>query len=770
MTFADLGLSEDILKAVADAGYDTPTPIQRQAIPSVMMARDILGCAQTGTGKTASFVLPMLDILHHGRARMRMPRSIILEPTRELATQVAHNFDTYGKYVPLSKALVIGGESFVEQQKILEKGADVIIATPGRLIDTFERGKLLLSDCKLLVIDEADRMLDMGFIPDIEKIVNMLPKQRQTLFFSATMPKEIRRLADKFLSNPKEITVSAPSSMATTLEHKLLVIDDMDKREALRRLIRNENIKNAFVFCNRKKDVDILYKSLTKHGFNAGRMHGDLVQSERTETLDKFKSGEITVLICSDVAARGIDVAEVSHVFNFDVPFNAEDYVHRTGRTGRAGREGKAFTLATPEDGKLVEAINKIINMSIPLTSVEGIETLELDFSGKKRRNKRNSRKGNDRSDRNDRNDRNARNASRRDSAANQNQNQDNTNSPAAAAAPAKPAEQAPQASKRDNPASNSNSGQNNNTNTNTSARPAREPREDRYQNRPQRDRKNNNRRDRDDHHDDKPVIGMGDHVPAFLLTPVPQSSLRRPVAADKDEDEGNSTAPKKTGRKTTSRKTTSPRRNRKLAPAQADKADEAAKPAAEVKAPADASVNEPAETADKTAPVAAQAAPTPENTASGDSNKTADAPVSETKAEAVAEANTETGTPAEAKADTEAETEAKPAKAKTTRAPRKPRAKAAAKPRTARKTAKAQADGEEVKADADGAAGADTADTAEGKDAKPKKAAAKKPAKPRAPRKPRKKTETAAKEGDTGTAESPAAPSTEPTAPDQTS
>ncbi|WP_083607525.1 DEAD/DEAH box helicase [Thalassospira sp. TSL5-1] len=754
MTFADLGLSEDILKAVADAGYDTPTPIQRQAIPSVMMARDILGCAQTGTGKTASFVLPMLDILHHGRARMRMPRSIILEPTRELATQVAHNFDTYGKYVPLSKALVIGGESFVEQQKILEKGADVIIATPGRLIDTFERGKLLLSDCKLLVIDEADRMLDMGFIPDIEKIVNMLPKQRQTLFFSATMPKEIRRLADKFLSNPKEITVSAPSSMATTLEHKLLVIDEMDKRETLRRLIRNEDVKNAFVFCNRKKDVDILYKSLTKHGFNAGRMHGDLVQSERTETLDKFKSGEITVLICSDVAARGIDVAEVSHVFNFDVPFNAEDYVHRTGRTGRAGRDGKAFTLATPEDGKLVEAINKTINMSIPLTSIEGIETLELDFSGKKRRNKRNSRKGNDRSDRNDRN---TRNASRRDTS----QNQDAPNNQPAAASPAKPAEPAPQASKRDNLAPSGNSGAN--SNNNTAPRHVRDPREDRHQNRPQRDRKNNHRRDRDDH-DDKPVIGMGDHVPAFLLTPVPQSSLRRPVAAEKDDsdNENNNTPAKKTGRKTTGRKTASPRRNRKPAPTANDQAKEAVKSATEVKAPAEAPAKEPVETAEKPAPVATTAAPASENTASGDTGQAIDAPAKETTADVKAEADK----PAEGEAKAvEAETEAKPAKAKTTRAPRKPRAKAAAKPKTASKTAKAQSsDGEDVKANAEGT------EQAEGETAKPKKAAAKKPAKPRAPRKPRKKAESAPKDADSGTTEGPAATSTEPATSGQTS
>lgn len=592
MNFADLGLSEDILKAVADAGYDTPTPIQAQAIPSVLMARDILGCAQTGTGKTASFTLPMLDILHHGRARMRMPRSIILEPTRELATQVAANFDTYGKYMSLSKALIIGGESAAEQGKILEKGADVIIATPGRLIDTFERGKLLLSDCKLLVIDEADRMLDMGFIPDIEKIVNMLPKQRQTLFFSATMPKEIRRLADKFLSNPKEITVAPPSSMAATVEHKLLVLDDFDKREALRQLIRQENVKNAFVFCNRKKDVDILYKSLTKHGFNAGRMHGDMAQSERTETLAKFKSGEITLLVCSDVAARGIDIADVSHVFNFDVPFNAEDYVHRTGRTGRAGRDGKAFTLAVPEDGKLVAAIHKTINKDIPLTELDGIETLELDFTGKKRRNKK-SRKSNTRDDKP------ARSA----------KSNDRGNGDTAKAQPETPAQ----------PAATKDADQNKAPARDTRGSNERFDRNDRNDRSDRNDRNNNrnHRRDRDDR-DDKPVIGFGDHVPSFLLTAVPASSLGKKPEAEEE-------APKKTTKRKTatksaaksdakSEKTTrakSPRRSAKKKTD--DKPAEEAAPTA-VDAPIDAPVEAKADAAP--APVEADAAPAPAKTA----------------------------------------------------------------------------------------------------------------------------------------------------------
>ncbi|MCX7374930.1 MAG: DEAD/DEAH box helicase, partial [Alphaproteobacteria bacterium] len=292
-TFADLGLSEELLRAVTEAGYRHPTPIQEQAIPYVLMNRDVLGCAQTGTGKTASFVLPMLDILSGSRARARMPRSLILEPTRELALQVAENFEKYGKYLQLNHALLIGGESMDEQKAALEAGVDVLIATPGRLLDLFDRGRILLADCKLLVIDEADRMLDMGFIPDVERIVSMLPGMRQTLFFSATMAPEIRRLADAFLSNPKEISVSAPASVATTITAGLVYVQPHDKREALRRLIRSEEIHNALIFCNRKVEVDILFKSLRKHGFKVGALHGDLDQSVRFATLNAFKAGEL---------------------------------------------------------------------------------------------------------------------------------------------------------------------------------------------------------------------------------------------------------------------------------------------------------------------------------------------------------------------------------------------------------------------------------------------------------------------------------------------
>jgi superfamily II DNA/RNA helicase len=375
--FAALGLSEPILRAVTEMGYSIPTPIQEQAIPFVLMGRDVLGCAQTGTGKTAGFTLPMLDILSGSRARARMPRSLILEPTRELALQVAENFVKYGKYLKLTHALIIGGESMSDQKDVLMRGVDVLIATPGRLMDMFERGSILLTDTRVLVIDEADRMLDMGFIPDVEKIVSLLPTNRQTLFFSATMAPEIRRLADAFLQNPKEITVSKPASVATTITEALVVVAEHDKREALRRLIRSEDVQNALIFCNRKRDVDILYKSLSRHGFSVAALHGDMAQPVRFATLEKFKANELRLLCCSDVAARGLDIGGLSHVFNFDVPHHAEDYVHRIGRTGRAGREGRAFMLATPDDRLAVQAVEKLIGHPIPPIDIDGLDTVE---------------------------------------------------------------------------------------------------------------------------------------------------------------------------------------------------------------------------------------------------------------------------------------------------------------------------------------------------------------------------------------------------------
>ncbi len=384
--FAKLGLSEPILRAVREKGYHDPTPIQQQAIPFVLMGRDVLGVAQTGTGKTAGFTLPMLDVLSGSRARARMPRSLILEPTRELALQVAENFVEYGKYLKLTHALIIGGESMSDQKDILMRGVDVLIATPGRLLDMFERGSILLSDAHLLVIDEADRMLDMGFIPDVERIVGLLPANRQTLFFCATLAPEIKRLADAFLSNPKEITVTRAASVAPTITEGLALVSLHDKREALRRLIRLEDVQNALIFCNRKRDVDILYKSLTRHQFSVGALHGDMSQPMRFATLEKFKAGETRLLCCSDVAARGLDIGGLSHVFNFDVPHHSEDYVHRIGRTGRAGREGRAFTLATPEDKAAVDAIESLIRHPIPRIVVEALDPVDWAETDGRRR------------------------------------------------------------------------------------------------------------------------------------------------------------------------------------------------------------------------------------------------------------------------------------------------------------------------------------------------------------------------------------------------
>tara|TARA_E500000331_G_scaffold245365_1_gene235780 strand:+ start:420 stop:1817 length:1398 start_codon:yes stop_codon:yes gene_type:complete len=396
-SFKDLGLSEELLRAVNEAGYESPTPIQAQAIPYVLMNRDIMGGAQTGTGKTASFTLPMIDILAQGRARARMPRSLILEPTRELAAQVAEQFDIYGKYQKLSKALLIGGVSFDDQDKLLDRGVDVLIATPGRLLDHFERGRVLLSDVKLLVIDEADRMLDMGFVPDVEKIVSLMPKIRQTLMFSATMPPVIRRLADQFLMNPKEITVSPPASTAATVSQSLVVAGHKEKRNALRSLLKSEDVKNALIFCNRKRDVSTVQQSLKRHGFEAGALHGDMDQFQRTDTLEAFKKGEIKLLVCSDVAARGLDIEAMSHVFNFDVPINADDYVHRIGRTGRAGRSGRAIMLAAPDEKRYLDMIIKLTGIEIPRLELKDLAVADIEVSTEVPRSR--GRRSNSRSD-----------------------------------------------------------------------------------------------------------------------------------------------------------------------------------------------------------------------------------------------------------------------------------------------------------------------------------------------------------------------------------
>jgi superfamily II DNA/RNA helicase len=464
MLFSDLQLSADVLRAVADVGYTQPTPIQAQAIPIILMGRDVLGCAQTGTGKTASFTLPMIDVLAAGRAKARMPRSLIIEPTRELAAQVAEAFDVYGKYHKLAKALLIGGESMADQLKVLERGVDVLIATPGRLLDVFDRGKLLLNDVRTLVIDEADRMLDMGFIPDVERIVSLVSRNRQTLFFSATMPPAIRRLADAFLSNPKEVIIDAPATPAATVEQGLVVVAHggagglKEKRAALRSLIGREKVTTALIFCNRKRDVGVVQRSLARHGFDAAMLHGDLAQATRTEVLERFKRGETRLLVCSDVAARGLDIEGVSHVFNFDVPSNAEDYVHRIGRTGRAGRSGRALTVAIPEDGKYVTAIERLIGGSIPRVEIEGVAGTDLSGPGSGRR--------------------------RRSSA----------ERPRMPARPpkAKPLPEKERAAGPSPPPAASNP-------TRRPARPPKPPRRPREQ-------------------PDTPVVGMGDHVPAFML------------------------------------------------------------------------------------------------------------------------------------------------------------------------------------------------------------------------------------------------------------
>jgi superfamily II DNA/RNA helicase len=380
MPFSKLGLSDKVLAAVKAAGYPSPTPIQEQAIPHVLTRRDVLGIAQTGTGKTAAFTLPMLTMLENGRARARMPRTLILEPTRELAAQVEESFLKYGAKQKLNVALIIGGVSFDDQDAKLTRGVDVLIATPGRLLDHFERGRLLLTGVELLVIDEADRMLDMGFIPDIERICKLVPFTRQTLFFTATMPPEIRRITEQFLHNPVKVEVSRPATTVATTTQILAKSgrEPHEKRDTLRRLIRSvDNFKNAIIFCNRKREVAQLHRSLQQHQFSAAALHGDLDQSARTAALDRFRRGDVALLIASDVAARGLDIPDVSHVFNFDVPHHADDYVHRIGRTGRAGKTGTAITIVTSADSKSLAAIEKLIGQSIPWMNAPALPAAE---------------------------------------------------------------------------------------------------------------------------------------------------------------------------------------------------------------------------------------------------------------------------------------------------------------------------------------------------------------------------------------------------------
>ena len=519
MSFSELGLSPELLKAIEDAGYVDPTPIQKEAIPYVLMTRDVLGCAQTGTGKTASFTLPMIEILSSGRAKARMPRSLILTPTRELATQIAENFEIYGKYHKLTMALLIGGVSMVEQTKKLDRGVDVLIATPGRLLDHFERGRILLNDIKVLVIDEADRMLDMGFIPDVEKIVSLLPKMRQTLFFSATMAPEIRRLSDAFLQNPKEITVAPKSRPVTeTVTQGIAIVNQRAKGDVLRKIIAKEEIKTAIIFCNRKRDVDTLGKSLKSHGMNAAALHGDMDQSSRNDTLERFKNGEINYLVASDVAARGLDIDDLPAVFNYDVPMQAEDYIHRIGRTGRAGRSGKAFTLATPSDVVFLDSIEKLIGNSIPRISVDGYETEALDENDGRKRGR--SRKGGSSS---------SSNQGSKDSGSSRSKRRPREDRPAAAkeATPAtedkarteepRAAKPSPEKPREDKPSEVKAE--------NRGGRNASPEKPSRRRQKPEGDKparnKNENKGGRGGNREkEKTVIGLGDHVPAFLQKP----------------------------------------------------------------------------------------------------------------------------------------------------------------------------------------------------------------------------------------------------------
>tara|TARA_R110002110_G_scaffold140643_1_gene328040 strand:+ start:2382 stop:3980 length:1599 start_codon:yes stop_codon:yes gene_type:complete len=521
--FSDLSLDPKVLKAVAEAGYETPTPIQAQAIPEALAGRDVLGIAQTGTGKTASFTLPLITRLSRGRARARMPRSLVLAPTRELAAQVAENFDTYAKYTKLTKALLIGGVSFGEQDKLIDRGVDVLIATPGRLLDHFERGKLLLTGVEVMVVDEADRMLDMGFIPDIERIFQLTPFTRQTLFFSATMAPEIERITNMFLSSPVRIEVARQATTAETITQSLFEIKPSrrdrsfgEKRAALRQLIRSEGeaCTNAIIFCNRKIDVDVLAKSLKKHGFNASPIHGDLDQSVRTRTLDGFRDGSVRFLIASDVAARGLDIPAVSHVFNFDVPSHSEDYVHRIGRTGRAGRLGKAFTIATPSDDKYVTAIEALLQRDIPRAQVpEGFED-----EGKPTRKREGRQADEDEAPK-------PRRRSRKADA--------EAKAPVADAVPAAVADtvEAPsrEAPSREAPSPKASSPEASSPEAQpeprAEGRSRRQPerRPDRHPERQadQRDDKRNDDRKgrgRRDRNRDEPIVGMGDHVPEFLL------------------------------------------------------------------------------------------------------------------------------------------------------------------------------------------------------------------------------------------------------------
>ncbi len=657
--FTDLKLDPKVLQAVVDAGYEHPTPIQAGAIPPALEGRDVLGIAQTGTGKTASFTLPMITLLGRGRARARMPRSLVLCPTRELAAQVAENFDTYAKNTRLTKALLIGGVSFGEQDKLIDRGVDVLIATPGRLLDHFERGKLLLTGVQIMVVDEADRMLDMGFIPDIERIFQLTPFTRQTLFFSATMAPEIERITNTFLHAPERIEIARQATASETITQRLIEIAPArrdqtakHKRDLLRALIdaEGEKLTNAIVFCNRKTDVDIVAKSLKKHGYDAAPLHGDLDQSHRTKTLEGFRDGNLKLLIASDVAARGLDIPAVSHVFNFDLPSHAEDYVHRIGRTGRAGRLGTAISIASPADEKYLSAIENLVKQTLPRSK----EPEGFAVSANARPSSR--------SDRPDRNERRGSSRDRRRGSRNDDEQPKTTAQPE------------PQQTRSEEPVKKEA--------TAPSPRREEQPRpEKREQNRDDRRRG----RGRHDDHRGPAVMGMGDHVPQFMLVELRPASLTSGSdASDDGEDKGTvvttteAPAPaqaEKPARRSRSRRRAKPAEdvtatesteNKAEAPATSEAEAASAPPPAETGAAETTTVEAPA----TEAPVA-QAPVKPKRTRRRKSETAAAATTETATAEPVTEAAAETSTETATAEAAPVEEKAKPAPK-----PRKPRAR----------------------------------------------------------------------------------------------
>lgn len=374
--YADLTLAEPLKRAVADMGYETMTPIQAQAIPVVLAGQDVMGAAQTGTGKTAAFSLPLLQrLLKHENASTspaRHPvRALVLLPTRELADQVAQQVKMYAKYTHLRSAVVFGGMDMKPQTLELKKGVEVLVATPGRLLDHIEAKNAVLNQVEYVVLDEADRMLDIGFLPDLQRILSHLPKQRTTLLFSATFSPEIKRLASSYLQNPITIEVARSNATAATVEQHFYSVGEDDKRHALRQVLKDKDLKQAFVFVNSKLGCARLARALERDGLKTAALHGDKSQDERLKALDAFKKGEVDLLVCTDVAARGLDIKDVPAVFNMDIPFNAEDYVHRIGRTGRAGAQGVAVSFVSPRDVKSVAEIEKLIKTKIEIEPVE---------------------------------------------------------------------------------------------------------------------------------------------------------------------------------------------------------------------------------------------------------------------------------------------------------------------------------------------------------------------------------------------------------------